>query len=809
MKAEASVVIIGGGIYGVSLSYWLARYGWKDVVLVEQGELTSGQTWHAAGFVTNFGFDINTMRINNESVKLYKSIEEETGHDPGWITSGTLRLLYNELHMDTAKSAMAWAEQVGVRAEIVSPARAKELNPFLDETRIIGAIYTPDDGSVDPARITHAIAAGARKRGTEINRKTKVTGISRDADGRWRVTTTKGDILATHVVNSAGFYAGEIGKMVGLNVPVGVMQHQYVITEAIPEVMDFHKNHGEFATLRDAHSAMYMRREQQGICLGCYETDDAQFFSPEGMPPDWDTELLPNNLEWCAPWLEMAMETVPIFAQAGIKTIINGPQIFSPTGKTYVGRAPGLQNFWLLCGSSTGITQGGGTAMMMAQYMTHGKAAIGLSGYDPANIGAYADREFTLARIKRIYEKVFVFHSPYEEPEGARPGFCDPLYERLKAAGASFGEAYGWERANWFAPAGQSNEDEHSYRHCNFHAHVGAECLAVAKAAGVANLSAFSKIAVSGKDAHAFLDRLVARKLPEVVGKVTLAHYLNDLGAVNAEHTITRRADGSFYLVFASTSCERDMSMLKLAIRPDEDVTLQDLRKEKGALLVTGPQARTILAQLTDADLSNAAFPWLSAQEITVAGAKLLAMRVSYAGELGWELHLDMDDLAQIYDAVIAEGSALGIRNIGIRALNALRLEKGYRGFGTELSDRWTLDQNGMSFFASMKKGYRGRAAVDAERAMPKALQGVYLAIENADNDAWGDEAIYKDGKLIGGITSGGFGFRVQKSIAFGMVEAAFAAPGTKLEVRLLDEMRKAVVCDAALYDPKNLKLKS
>ena len=809
MKAHATCAIIGGGIYGVSLAYWLAEMGWRDVVLLEKGELTSGQTWHAAGFVTNYAFDITTMQINNESMNLYKGLESDTGQDPGWITSGTLRLIYNQMQMDQAKTGVAWAEQVGVRAEIVSPERAQELMPFLDASRIIGAIYTPDDGSVDPARLTQAIAVGARKRGAEINRHTRVTGLEKLPDGRWRVQTSKGDLVADHVVNAAGFFAREVGEMAGVNVPVGIMQHQYIITEAIPEIIEFMKER-ELPTLRDFHAAMYMRREQQGICIGCYETEGALFYAPEGMRWDFDTELLPNNIEPVLPWYEKAAETVPIFASAGIKTIINGPQIFSATGATFMGRAAGHDNYWLCCGSSTGITQGGGSAKMLAQYMTNGIADVSMAQFDPANIGRYADRDFTLQRVKRYFERVFEFHAPYEEPHGARPAFMDPLYERQNEAGASFGEAFGWERANWFAPEGVSREDEQSYRQANFHTNVGEECQAIASAAGLVNLSAFAKIEVSGSGAHAFLDGLIARKLPQEPGKVTLGHYLNDAGRVVAEHTITRRKNDSFYLVFASRAQERDLGMLQLTLPKDGSVSLQDVRHDFGVLLLSGPKSRDILGQLTPADLSSTAFPWLTAQEIEVAGIPLLAMRVSYAGELGWELHVSMDHLAELYDALKAAGAAFGLKDVGIRALNCLRLEKAYRGFGSELNERYTLDQAGMAFFASNKATYRGKDAVLAERTNggqnPKL---VYLQVENADNDAWGDEPVYAEGKLVGAVTSGGFGFRVNHSIAFAMIEPEYCAPGTKFQIKMLGQMRKAVVCNEALYDPQNIRLKA
>lgn len=809
MKTHARVAIVGGGIYGVSLAYFLAEYGWKDVVLIEKGELTSGQTWHAAGFVTNYAFDVNTMRINDESVKLYKKLAEDPETDPGWVTSGTLRLIYDKMQYDGARSGLGWAEQVGVNAEIVSPARAKELMPFLNEKPLLAAMYTPDDGSVDPARVTNAIAMLARRNGVDIYRHTRVTAIDLQPNNEWKLNTTKGDIIAEHVVNAGGFWMREVGEMVGANIPVTTLIHQYVITEALPEVVKFMKGGREFPTLRDSHAGMYMRREQQGICIGTYETSDAQLYAPEGLPWSFDTQLLEDDIERLLPFYERAAETVPLFANAGLKTVITAPQIFSASGQGFMGRIPGLPNCWAHSGSSIGITQGGGAGKMMAQYMTFGEADINMSQFDPANFGRYADRDYTQKRAKRAFERLFLFHAPYEEPHGARPTYQDPIYGRLEKAGASFGEAYGWERANWFLTGDGAAEDEQAYRHANFTPYVAAECKAVHEGVGVISLSHLSKVEVSGKDAQAFLNSLTAKSVPAAANKVTHLHYLNPKGNVIAEHTVTRRTDGSYYVLFASTACERDFGMLKLALKPGMDVTLKDRRREMGALLVTGPKSRELLSRITDADLSNEAFPWLSAAEIKVVGIDVFALRVSYVGELGWELHTSLDTLAALYDAIFEAGKDLGVVNFGARALNSMRLEKGYRDFGAELNERYSLDQAGMGIFASMKKdSYVGRDAVVAERAAPRKKKLAYLKVEAADNDAWGDEVVYFNGKRIGATTSGGYGYRVNSSIAFALIDAEYAVAGAELQIRMLGDLRAAVVCDEALYDPKNEKLK-
>jgi dimethylglycine dehydrogenase len=808
MKSHTKVAIIGGGIYGVALAYHLSELGWNDVILIEKGELTSGQTWHAAGFISTYANYGNTSIINNASASLYKKLAQDPELDPGWITSGSMRLIYNKFQYDAACLGVGIAEQAGVQAEIISPQRAKELNPFLNEKPLIGAVYSAGSGSVDPARVTHSIATLARRNGVEINRHTRVTAIEQLPSGEWKLITTKGEVIAEHVVNAAGFWLREVGEMVGVNVPVTIMKHQYIITEPLPEVIEFMKGGREFPTIADPHSAMYMRREQQGICIGTYETSGAVAPAPNGLPWEFDTELLDDDLDRIAPFYERCADTIPIFAKAGIKNIVSGPQIFTATGLAYSGRAPGLRNFWIHGGSAAGITQSA-MGKFLAQYMIHGEAEISMAAYDPAGIGRYADREFTIKRSTEQFERAFENHSPYDEPRYARPTFQDPLYDRLKNAGAAFGEAFGWEKANWFNTGSGPAVDEDSFRHANFAPYVEAECKAVENGVGIANMSFFSKLEVSGEGANRFLNSLTARAIPEN-NKITLTHYLTEHGGVRAEHTITRRPDGTYYLLFASTAGQRDAAMLKLALPSDGSVTIQDVRYDRGSLLVTGPKSRELLSRLTNADLSNAAFPWLTSQTIEVAGVPVFALRVSYAGELGWELHVALKDLAPLYDALFENGADLSVTNIGLRALNSLRLEKAYRGFGTELKEVYSLDQAGLNMFASVKKeSYFGRDSVLKEREHPRKTKFAYLKIENSDNDAWGDEPIYADGKLVGATTSGAFGYRVNSSIAFAIVDAEYATAGTELEVKMLGELRKAVVHDRALYDPENEKLRS
>ena len=805
MKTHARVVVIGGGIYGCSLLYHLTRMGWTDLALVEKGELTSGQTWHAAGLVSHFAYDFNTMIVNKASIELYKRLEAETGQATGWHTAGTVRLGVTRNEHDAFKGSEAWSRYLDVPLELVGPNEAKALLPFITTDGVLVAIHTPEDGYVDPASVTQALAKGARDRGAAIYRHTRVTDIARAANGEWQVVTEKGTITAEAVVAAAGCFSPEIGAMVGLDLPVRVMEHQYIGTDTIPEV---EAHGGEFPTLRDPRASMYMRREHQGMVYGPYETRGAKPFAVEGMPRDFGQELLPNDLGRIAEWLELGMESLPLLREAGIKQAINGPQSFIPDGGVLLGPAPGLDNFWLACGASVGITQGGGSGKLLAQWMVEGAAEIDMRQYDPRRFGAYATKDYALAKVIDMYQCLYVTHCPYEEREAGRPVTKSPVYDRHAAKGAVFGESFGWERANWFAPAGVERADVLSFRRTNWFPHVGAECRAVRNRVGILDLSSFAKFEVSGTGAAAFLDRLSANRVPARVGGIALAHMLNEYGGIECETTITRLADDRFYLLSAPKARLRDLDWMRRHLAKDDSVTIDDVTNARGTLVVTGPRAREVLAKLTEADFSNDGFPWMSARGITVAGVPVRALRVSYAGELGWELHHAIDHQLALYDAVVEAGEAHGIVDFGMRALDSMRLEKGYRALGTEMTTETTPFEAGLDRFVSLEKGdFLGREAAIARRDAGLRRMLVQLAVDAGDADAHGDEPVYRGDETVGIATSGGYGHTVGRSIAFAYVDAAHTVPGTALGIEIVGERRAAEVLAAPLHDPGNARL--
>jgi dimethylglycine dehydrogenase len=807
MKTHARVVVIGGGIYGCSILYHLTRMGWDDLVLVEKGELTSGQTWHAAGLVSHFAYDFNTMIVNKASIELYKRLEAETGQATGWHTAGTVRLGITRNEHDAFKGSAAWARYLDVPLDLVGPDEAKALLPFITTDGVLVAIHTPEDGYVDPSSVTQALAKGARDRGAEIYRHTRVTDIARAANGEWAVFTDKGTIGAEIVVAATGCFSPEIGAMVGLDLPVRVMEHQYIVTDTIPEV---EAHGGEFPTLRDPRSSMYMRREQRGMVYGPYETRGAKPFAVDGMPRDFGQELLPDDLGRIAEWLELSMESLPLLRDAGVKQAINGPQSFIPDGGVLLGPAPGLDNFWLACGASVGITQGGGSGKLLAQWMVEGAAEIDMRQFDPRRFGAYASKEYALAKVIDMYQCLYVTHCPYEEREAGRPVIVSPVYDRLAARGAVFGESFGWERANWFAPQGVERADVLSFRRTNWFPHVGVECRAVRERVGVLDLSSFAKFEVSGAGAPAFLDRLSANRIPTKVGGIALAHMLNEFGGIECEMTITRLEGDRFYLLAGSTARVRDQDWMRRHPPENRGVRIEDVTMARGTLVVTGPLSRAVLATLTEADLSNEGFPWMSARGIEVAGVPVRALRVSYAGELGWELHHDIGQQAALYDAVIEAGEEHGIVDFGMRALDSMRLEKGYRALGTEMTTKTTPFEAGLDRFVDLRKdGFIGRESALARRDAGFGRVLVQLAVDAGDADAHGDEPVYSGDETVGIATSGGYGHTVGRSIAFAYVDVARAVPGTALEIEIVGERLAAEVLAAPLHDPGNVRLKS
>jgi len=807
MRTHARVVIVGGGMMGVGLLYHLAEEGWKDILLIEKGELTSGSTWHAAGQCPSISGSYNIAKIHHYGNTLYPKLEAMTGQYTGWHGSGGIRLATNQGELDFLKYVLGFARIIGFRMEVIGPDEIRRINPFVTLEGVLGGGYTQDDGHVDPAGCCSALALGARKMGAEIQRGNRVTDIKPLPNGEWRVITERGEVTAEHVVNAAGCYAREVGKMVGIDVPITNMEHHYVVTEAIPE---FQGRHTEIPVMRDPYMAGYYRQEQKGGLVGVYEHAGArEAWDARGGFPEWSSsnELFAGDFERIGPWLERAMERMPIFAKVGIKRTVNGAIPHTPDGLPLLGPAAGMRNFWMCCGASIGIAQGAGCGKYLAQWMVHGAAEINMREFDPRRFGAFADQDYTRAKSIDDYQHMFVIHLPGEERHAGRPRRTTPLFERLKAKGCVHTEACGWERPKWFALDGRGEQP--GYQRNNVFEVVAAECRAVRERVGVLDLSSFAKFEVTGADAAAYLDRILANRVPRRAGGIALAHPLTESGRIEGEFTVTRLADGRFYLLSAAVAELRDFDLLMQRRRNGERVEVRNVTDDYGVLVVAGPKSRELLAGLTNADLTNASFPWLTAREIAIGGISVRALRVNYVGELGWELHVPMSRLADLYDAVWRAGEPLGVADFGVYAVNSLRLEKAYRGWGAELTNEITPVEADMGRFVALDKGaFIGRDAVEALRNSGIATKLVYLEIGAGDADPMGGEVVFADGSCVGVTTSGGYGHAVKKPLAFAYVAPGLARPGTSLEVQILAERRPAVILAEPAYDPANLRLR-
>jgi len=810
MKTHARVVIVGGGVVGVSILYHLVKKGWSDVVLCEKMELTHGSTWHAAGLLPLFNMSYTVGQIHKYSVDLYKGLEAETGQAVGFHQTGNLRLATNRDRMDEYQKYCGTANTIGVPFRIITPKEVKELWPLCNVEGIVGALYHPQDGHVAPADVTMALAKGARSGGAEIYRQTKVTGIQQQPNGEWLVKTDKGDIACEHVVSASGSWARQTGKMVGLDLPVIAVEHQYLVTEEIPELAE-RKKQGlpELAVLRESDQSYYMREERQGLILGPYEKG-APAWAVDGVPDAFGQELLAPDYDRLEPHINAAIRRVPVFGKAGIKDCINGPIPYTPDGSPLIGPAWGLRNFWLCEGHSFGITAAGGSGWQLAEWMVEGEPGIDMWDVDARRFGDYANKRYTKIKNEECYEHVFILHYPLEERPAARPAKTAPAYLRQKELGAVFGQKFGWERANWFAPKGMEPKDKYSFRRTNFFEPVREEVKAVRERAGLLDLTGFSKFEVSGSGAEAFLDRLVANRLPKKVGRIQLCHVCTPKGGVACEWTITRLGEQAFYIISAAAAERHDFDVLAKNLPADGSVQLRDVTLERGVLVVAGPRARDVMAKLTDADLSNTAFPWLSAQEITVGLAPVRALRVNFVGELGWELHHPLAYQLHLWDSIMDAGKEFDIRPFGIRAMDSLRVEKSYRYWRVDLSTEYSPLESGMGRFVQLNKGeFIGREALLRQQQKGLPWNFVTLAVQVKDSDPWGNEPIYVGDKMVGRATSGAYGYTLGKSLAVGYVRPDYAAPGTKLEMVLLGERYPAEVVAESPWDPENARLRA
>ena len=838
MKTQARVVVIGGGVVGVSTLYHLAKKGWSDVVLVERKELTSGSTWHAAGLLPLFNLSYSVGQIHKYSVKLYGELEAETGQHVGFSKVSNIRVARTKDRWDEFMYYAGIAETIGVKVNKLNPQQLKELWPLCEIDGIIGAIQHPDDGYIQPADLTQALAKGARNRGAEIYRNTTVTAIEQLPSGEWLVKTDKGDITCEHVVSCSGNFARKTGAMVGLEIPVIPVEHQYIVTEPSPLIRERQaKGLPEMGVLREADSSWYLREENGGFVLGIYEKG-APCCYMDGPSDQSEYELFQGELERLEPYIETAIARVPAFGELGIKKVYNGAIAYTPDGSPIIGPAWDRKNFWLNEGHSFGVTAAGGAGWQLAEWIVDGEPTIDMMGVDPRRFGPYASKGYLKEKNEEAYANVFTMHYPEEERAAARPLKRTPCYDRMKDLGAVFGSVYGWERPGWFAPKGYALAEKDlnrpdvllnhnhaaptddgrivekwSFRRSNAFRFVGEECRNVMDNVALQDMSAFAKMEVSGPGARAWLDSILANRIPKKMGRIALCHLLTKLGGVRAEFTVYEWAPGRFYLVSAGAYERHDHDTLYKLLPRDGSVKLNAITTRLGVLVLAGPNARKVLQKLTSTDLSNEAFPWLSGQAISVGHTSCHALRVNFVGELGFEFHHPIEQQVALFDLLMEAGKEFGIRPYGIKAMSSLSIEKSYRLVPRELSIEYSAFESGLDRFVHPNKGqFLGRDALVAGRE--KGLNWNFVTMEvhgvtDADSDTRGSEPIYSKGKLVGRATNGGFGWRVNKSLALGMVKPEFATLGYELDIKILDKIFKASVIAESPYDADNLKLRA
>lgn len=800
---RARVVIIGGGVHGASLLWHLAEEGWTDTVLIEKAELTSGSTWHAAGQITRSVADYTTAAFHHYAIELYEELEAKTGQAVSLHQPGGLRVAYTDEEHEALKTHLGVGRYIGYPIELVGPSEMGELNPHYDFTDVIAAIWTEGEGHVDPSGVTMAFANGARAAGAQVSRRNRVTDVTQLPNHEWQVTTEKGTIVCEHVVDAAGCYADQVAELSGFRVPQANILHHYLVTEELPAFVEADK---EMPVMRDNRVAGYIRQEQTAGLIGIYEHEGAEQIWAAGVPWDAENPLFPADYDKIAPWLTEAFNRVPIMGESGIKRVVHGAITHTLDGPMLLGPAPGVRNYWLNTGSSIGLAWGPGAGRELARWIVHGATELNLRGLDPRRFG-WTTPDYVAAKCREDYEWMFRVHPPGEERLANRPVRTSGLYERLSDARAMFGQAYGWEQPKWFVPEGQPLEDAHGWRRPAWFGAVRQECAAVRERVGILDLSAFAKYEVTGVDAHVFLDRVTTGRVPTAEGRIALNYVLTEQGRIETEVTVTKLGENSYYVISGPMGEHRDLDWLRHHIDETEDVTITNRTTKVGTIVIAGPQARELLQRCTDTDVSNEAFKFLSAQTITLAGVEVRALRVGFTGALGWELHMALGDMESVYDELFSYGADLGIANFGSYALNSLRMEKAYLT-RFELTHDIGPKQAGVEFFVKRDKGaFVGSDRLDDEPT-GNPWQLVYLDVDADDADCIGGEGVFADETPIGLTTSGGFGFTVDKSLAFAYVEASHAKPGTTLNVMILGEMRPATVLEGPIYDPKNEELR-
>lgn len=805
MKDQARVVIIGGGITGCSIAYHLTLMGWKDVVILDKGELTSGATFHAAGLVGQLRASVNITKMLKYSVELYSRLEEETGQHTGWSQVGGLRIASSKDRMEELRRSAAMAKTFGLPMELISPKEACDLFPVMEKKGIVGAAFLPTDGQIDPSGVTYALAQGAKNRGAEIYTETRVIGIRLKRGAAYEVLTEKGNIKTEIIVNAAGIWAPEIGKMVGVSIPIIPMEHQYLITKPIPGVKR------GMPTMRDPDLLVYFREELGGLIMGGYEHNPIPW-GLDGIPKDFTKTLLKSNYEHFESLSNLAIKRVPVIGQAEILTLLNGPEAFTSDGDFILGESPEVKNFFVAAGfCAHGIAAAGGIGKMMAEWIIEGEPSLDLWRLDIRRLSAHhGSQKYALDRSIEVYAHHYSINWPFEEMQSARPLRTSPLYNRLKSMRAVFGEKAGWERPNWFAPKGVVTKDRLGWGLPNWFAHVAREHQTIRSHAGIIDQSSFGKIEIKGPEALSFLQKITDNQMDKPIGTITYTQMLNEKGGIECDLTVSRLGEDHFYLVTGTAFVKHDLSWINKHIPEKSYLCVTDMTSSRACITLCGPKSREILRQIIKDDLSNEGFPYMTCKEIYIGYAPVLALRITYVGELGWEFHMPTEYSLYVYDVIWEAGQSFGLINAGYRAIDSLRLEKGYRYWSVGISPEYTPFEAGLDFCVKLNKGdFIGRRALLMQKEKGISRKLCCLTIDSGPLMPVGKEAILDGDKGIGIVTSGGYGHTLQKSIVYGYLPISYSEPGTKLQIEVAAQMYEAIVEEEPLYDPENQKIKS
>ena len=806
MKNHARVVVIGGGIAGCSTLYHLTQEGWSDVMMVERDELTSGTTWHSAAQVTNFGGLQTMVGLKSHSIRLYRELAADADYPINYhYGTGGIRLASTQDHLDGYHHFVSQAKGMGVDFEVIDAAECKRRNPLITTDNLLGALWDPHDGDIDPAQLCQALARRARKAGAEILRQTPVTGLTQKPGGEWIVHTEKGDITAEHVVNAGGYRCNEIGAMMGVMHPVASMEHQYFLTEPIREIeaLDF-----RVPLIRCPTDDFYCRQEKKGLLVGFYE-QACKTWGLDGIDPAFTKALCPDDPDRVMPVLENVFNRLPCLTETGIHTIINGPITYTPDGLPIVGRIPGKRNAWAITGLRAGLGEGGGHGWLLAQQIVHGEACYDTWCLDPRRFTRHANVEYTALKAIEDYQNEFRFHMPHEWRPAGRPAKTTPIYLALKAEGASFGVVNGWERAAFYNPSAEFEAD-HSFRFDNTFDIVGNEVRAVHERVGLMEVNGFNRIEISGCNVHDWLDSITCSTVPRKPGKVGLCYLLNDLGNIKGEATLANVGEDRVWFGSAAAAEYHDMDWLRARLPEDGSIRLESLTNSHTIMVVAGPRSRELMQRVAPrTDWSKQAFPWLTARQVFIGHHEALAMSVSFSGELAYELHIPNAFLLGAYMTIVAAGEEFGLAHFGLLATESMRLEKSYRHWKADLITEFNPFESGLDRFVRMDKDFIGKDALLAMKKAPPRRSFVTMEIHSKEAPAHPGDSVLKDGKLVGTISSAAWGYRVGKNLAMAFVDPALASAGSKLEVQFLGSTFAATVVSECQYDPTNCRMRS